>query len=246
MTSKELVTLFPRLYHLAEIGQWDSIRAYGLESTSTLLDRYGIAGKPREAIESCRRPAAVTLNHPQFASVVIRDQRPMSESVLAQCLIDMTPRGWYRLLNRQVFFWLTFKRLERLLKARLNRNRPHTLLVVDTAALLHTYRSQIRLSAINSGCTRPPLPRGRQTFRSLHAYPFAERCRQRRPTDAVVELTVPRKVSDITQFLLRVEEVRGLTVERTLWQRIPSDAYLSKLVSTRTRRSPALSDRSIL
>ena len=219
MTEAELVTHFPRLYHMAEAGTWPSIRAHGLESTSALLDRFGVRGAARAAVESARRAAAVTVTHPDYGTAVVRDQRPIAESVLARCLTGLTPRAWYRLLNRQVFFWPTEERLRRLLGARFNRGRPHCLLTVDTAALLARHGRRVRLSPINSGCTRPPMPRGRGTFRTVAAYPFAERCRRRKPAEAVAEVTVLGKVPDIADVVLRVEHVRGGVVEEVIWER---------------------------
>lgn len=42
VTPEELANLYPRLYHMAEPGSWESIRRYGLLSTSSLLSLFEI------------------------------------------------------------------------------------------------------------------------------------------------------------------------------------------------------------
>src|ERR1051326_2357851 len=90
-----------------------------------LLVMFEIQGDDRFAIESQHRPEPVTLRHPVHGEVVIRDQIPMRESSLRQCLVNMTPRQWYEFLNRRTFFWMTQERLLTLLAARAYRDRIH-------------------------------------------------------------------------------------------------------------------------
>jgi integrase len=93
----------------------------------------------------------------------------------------MTPRQWYELLNRKVFFWVTSERVKGLLQARRYRSETHTVITVDTASLLERYMNEITLSPINSGSTLyNPQPRGRRTFSALSDYPFIDR-RKKRP-----------------------------------------------------------------
>jgi hypothetical protein len=47
VTEEELVSIYPRLWHMAEDGSWPSIADNGLLSTSALLDLYGVSGKSR-------------------------------------------------------------------------------------------------------------------------------------------------------------------------------------------------------
>ena len=214
MTEGELAELIgdcPTLYHMAENGSWPSIQRHGLLSTSALLDLYGVHGPERDAIEGCRRPGAVPLQHPALGRAVIRDQMPMDDAGLRKCLLDgLAPEDWYRLLNRKVFFWLTRARLLRLMDAKLNRDLAHDVLELDTAALVEAYRPAISLSPINSGATRPfPAPRGLATFQPIAAYPYAH-WRSKRPRgERVVELAVDRGVPDAARFVRKVTTTKG-------------------------------------
>ena len=214
MTDAELAELIrdcPTLYHLAERGNWPSIRRHGLLSTSALLDLYGVQGPERDAIEGRRRPEGVRLAHPALGQAVIHDQAPMDDAGLRKCLLDgLSPEDWYRLLNRKVFFWLTRTRLLRLLDAKLNRDLEHDVLELDTAALVEAYRGAITLSPINSGATRPfPAPRGATTFLSIDAYPYAHWRSKRPKGERVVELAVDQGVPDIARFVRRVTTMQG-------------------------------------
>jgi hypothetical protein len=221
ITADELVNHFPRLYHMAELGTWPSIKAHGLLSTSALLDLYGVNGEERRLIESCRRPESVTIRHDKYGPAVIRDQKPMSDSALRKCLRGMTPIEWYRLLNAKVFFWLTPERVLGLLSARAYRDREHTVLVVDTAELLRLHHERVALSPINSGSTvYNPQPRGATTFQALEVYPF-ERWRKKRgsATKAVAELAVDYRVPNIDGLVLRVERRKRSRLLEVLYER---------------------------
>ena len=102
--ARALARRHPRLFHMTEAGNGEAIRARGLWSTSALLDRNGVTGEARAAIEASRRAAGVRL--PDGA--VIRDNGVLREGLLAPLLPSgMVPRDWYRLLNAHVFFWPT-------------------------------------------------------------------------------------------------------------------------------------------
>jgi hypothetical protein len=93
------------LFHMAERGSWDSIRERGLLSTSALLDLYGVTGAERQAIESMRRPSSVPLNASGLPNAVVRDQIPMTDARLRQCLpAHITLTDWYKILNTKAFF----------------------------------------------------------------------------------------------------------------------------------------------
>lgn len=212
ISAERLSELYPRVYHMAEEGAWDSIRRRGLLSTTALLDLFEIQGDDRFAIESRHRAQPVTLRHPVHGEVVIRDQIPMRESSLRQCLVNMTPRQWYEFLNRRTFFWMTQERLLTLLAARAYRDRTHCVLTVDTTQLLAMHRDRIRLSPINSGSTiYRPQRRGRSTFRTLRDYPFEERRRLRGVKNAIAEMCVDSGVPDVANFVVRVAHMRGPT-----------------------------------
>jgi hypothetical protein len=110
LTPALLAALYPRLYHMAEAGRWDSIRDAGLLSTTALLDLFGVTGPERASIESARRPQSVELRHPAHGRAVIRDNIPMRDSALLKCLVGCSPQEWYEILNRRVFSFLAFTR----------------------------------------------------------------------------------------------------------------------------------------
>src|SRR5688500_9803141 len=111
MSPAQLAEVYPQLYHMAEEGTWQSISKNGLRSTSALFDLFEISGKARFEIESKRRRQSKTLTHETYGSAVIRDQKPLRDSSLEKCLIDLTVPEWYRVLNGKVFFWVTKDRL---------------------------------------------------------------------------------------------------------------------------------------
>jgi hypothetical protein len=213
----QFVARYPYLWHMAEDGTWPSIQKHGLRSTSSLLDLYDVKDEQRRLIEACHRPVEVELRADGLPRTVIRDQAPMSDRQLLAVLDEgLTPSDWYRLLNERVFFWVSSNRLERLLGARLYRNRPHTVLKLDSRRILERYASSITLSPINSGATlfNPPR-RGPNTFRRLETYPFWERVAM--GADAVVELAVSGMVANIEECVVSVERRSVASQPVALW-----------------------------
>lgn len=205
-----LIARYPILFHMAEDSSWPSIRQHGLRSTSSLLDLYGYRGEDRVRIEAQHRPESIVIRRSGLNDAVIRDQKPMSDSALRRCLTGMTPAAWYKHLNNRVFFWSTEKGLRTLLNAAEYRDRPHIVLVCDTASLVERHGAQITLSAMNSGCTRPfAWPRGLATFKRIEKYPLAERLRRYGTARGVVEIAVDDAVPDVPGIVLRVERRQG-------------------------------------
>lgn len=211
---------YPRLFHMAEAGSWPGIRKHGLLSTSALLDLFEINGSQRTRIESEHRPASVPISHPRHGRAVIRDQKPMSDSALERCLMGMTPREWYELVNRRVYFWLVEERLNRLLMAKMYRNVEHVVMTIDTRSLVTAYEDVTTLSPINSGSTiRNPQRRGPQTFMRISDYPFDQRRRGRGRVGAIAELSIAHSVPDVARHVLVVERRLGSETIETLWRR---------------------------
>ena len=221
MEVQDLIRHYPRLFHMAESGTWESIRRHGLLSTIAILDLFEITGEERQKIAERRRPKSVAITHREHGAAVIRDQIPMSESALEKCLEPgITPSQWYTTLNRRVFFWLSADRLNRLLGARAYRSKQHCVLTLDTAEMLRRHAQHVTLSPINSGSTIfKPQPRGAATFRSIADYPFEERRRGRHISNAVVELVADYSIPDVKDFVIRVEERNGPTVVDILYER---------------------------
>ena len=218
MTVDELITNYPRLYHMANSGTWGSIKKWGLLSTTATLDLLKKNGPERFQIESCHRPKSVTLKHAEHGNFTIRDQVPMRESALLKCLEDMTPREWYELLNRKAFFWVTEQRVLKLLGAKLYREKEHLVLTIDTRSLLAVHGDRVLLSPINSGSTlyNPP-KRGRSTFLPISEYPFDERRRSRNVASSLAELTVDYSVPDLFNHTVRAESRKGSKILSVLY-----------------------------
>jgi hypothetical protein len=209
MTEAELITVFPRLFHVTDGRAWPSIQKHGLLSTSALLDLYDVRGDERLVFESRRRGTTMVLKRDGEPATVLRDQTPMSDKALFGCLVDgMTPREWYESLNHKVFFWTSHRRLQRLLTARAGRHTAQLVLTVDTRSLVAAHRERVLLSGMNSGSTiRRPLPRGPRTFLPIADFPYDERRKTRSAADALVELVVVGAVPDIISHLNAVDQV---------------------------------------
>lgn len=207
-----LASRYPVLYHMAEDGSWEGIRRLGLLSTSALLDRFEVGEGRRRRIESARRPEMEAIEHPEHGRALIRDNKPMQETVLERCLTGMSPRKWYEALNRRVFFWVDRRRLLKLLGARAYRDRPHLVLELDTAELLRRHAREVTLSAINSGATfaMNPAPRGPETFRRIEDRPAGK---------AVVELAVDYAVPGAADLAVRVGRWRGGEELGEVWRK---------------------------
>jgi hypothetical protein len=139
----------------------------------------------------------------------------MDDAGLKRALRDgLLPADWYRIVNRNVFFWVDEVRLERLLSAQAYRSQRHLVCVTDTARLLERHADRVTLSPMNSGATKPrPHPRGRDTFLSLEQYPFEDRVR--RGLRPIVELAVEYAVLDITELLIEVRHAVARRPPRT-------------------------------
>jgi hypothetical protein len=151
---------------------------------------------------------------------VIRDQGPLK--FLDRCLEPgTTPEEYLAALNGRVFFWLTAERVERLLGARRYRTKPQTVLHLDTARLLDRYGDQVQLAPYNTGSMHVPNAPRRDidVFVDLDKYPYDKwrACRGGR-SDAVVELTVPYAVPDVSDFVVRVERWNGGALTEVLHQ----------------------------
>jgi len=207
MDLKTLIELHPRFYHMAEAGTWPSIKANGLLSTSSVLDRFGISGKAREVFEYEHRPTKMRVG-PSIGGIVLRDQKPMAPDRLVKALSDgTTPREWYRLLNGMVFMWARQERLYGLLGARSYRTLKHDVLTIDSEGLLNSYASRAWLCHMNSGNTFPYFQaRGKDLFKRIPDYPSKK---NGKPAKDIVEVVVDYSVPDIRDFVVKVQRMRG-------------------------------------
>jgi hypothetical protein len=221
LTEEELVKTYPRLWHMAHDGAWPAIRDHGLMSSAALLDAYGVAGDERTGLIGERRPESVPLVRRGLPGAVLRDQKPMHDAALERCLDDgLTPADWYELLNSRSFFWLSRDRIWGLLRARAYREKPQTVLTLDTQGIVSAHRDRIWLSPINSGSTLfKAQRRGRATFARICDFPFQARAATRSPAKNVVELLVEHSVPNVRDHVLAVHRVRDQEIVAEVWRR---------------------------
>jgi hypothetical protein len=207
---------------MAMDGSWPSISEIGLQNTTNLLDKFEVSEADRAELLTKRRPASVPIQHAEFGEAVVRDQIPLLDNDLENCLLDgLTPLDWHKRLNERVFFWTNPTRLTTLLSARAYRDQAHHVLEVDTRSLVEAYYDAIELTPMNSGCTRPwKHPRGKDTFLPIDQYPYQKRLKGRRKDDAVVELTVIGGVPDIKNFTIRVSRMQKGSVLEQLYPHV--------------------------
>lgn len=196
MTNEELAEKYPVLYHMAEGGSWPSIQKHGLLSTEALLKLFEIAEDRQEKILSRWRSGPEVISHPLHGTAVLRDQSPMPEAELQNCLNAMTSRQWYQLVNGKVFFWAREWHLRSFLRA--YRGRSHLVISIDAALLLKLHGERVRLCHINSGSVRGRKMRGTDTFKTVADYSGSP--------SSVREVTVEFKLSGIQTLAVSVKE----------------------------------------
>jgi hypothetical protein len=211
MHPDRLVQLHPHVYHMAEAGTWDSIRARGLMSTSAVLDHFKVSGIERQRIERGHRPTKITVRPDALDGIVLRDQIPMPPDRLLMALGDEAAlEAWYATINAKVFFWATEERLHRLLNARHYRQLEHDVLTVNTATLVAAHGPAMWLCHMNSGNTFPmPIRRDASIFKRILDYPVN---RNNNPIKDIVEVTVDHLVPDIARHVIEVRRMRGSDV----------------------------------
>lgn len=215
MQSRDLIRLYPELFHVAADDSWPQIERHGLLSPTALVTRWGVKqGAPQAAILGRRRSESRILEHPDFGTAVLRHQKALHEPSLADSLDDMSVAEWYDLLNDRVFFFLQRNRLNEVLGARLYRDDAHTVITLNTKSLVAAYEDEIELSALNSGYAQrhSKEPRGRDTFQSIEEFAHPSRAHAVTKTQDVAELAVRRGVRDIRDHVVRVERMRDGTV----------------------------------
>ena len=164
--ASDLIELCPHLYHVTACDNWESILQHGLLPVSALLERFEDDDGERGRRERRHRSGSETLEHPEHGRAILRDQKPLNESMLRHCLLDdLMPEDWYQILNQRVFFWPNCDRVKTFLRTPYYRSMRHLLIVVRTDRLLADCSDRIELSPINSGATRSvEHKRGRGTF----------------------------------------------------------------------------------
>lgn len=212
MLTSDLVRLYPTLFHTAADGRWLSIHEHGLLSTEAVLQKWEVDEARRRELLTTVRSESTAIEHPVLGSAVVRDQGPIHEPSLRECLTDLTVEQWLQKLNERVFFFLQRGQVDGLVGARRYRDTPSLVLIIDTASLVAAHEERIELCRINSGFAQrhSKSPRGSDTFMSIADYPHPHRAepgRADRPD--VKELTVLGGVPDIGRHVRSVQRVVG-------------------------------------
>jgi hypothetical protein len=203
-----LIARYPRIFHMAEAGSWESIQERGLLSASATLDLFEVTGQKRAAYESEQRQSMMSVLPERADRIVLRDQKPMPPDRLQRALTDGTsPAEWYALINCKVFFWAQEHRLLTLLNARDYRHKEHDVLTVNSDTLIRQYASRTRLCHMNSGNTWPmPHARDVGVFQPIDTYSTRP---NGAPRKEVVEVVVEYSVPDIAKHVVEVRRMRG-------------------------------------
>lgn len=194
------------IYHMAEKGSWPCIQRFGLLSTSAILDLCSIAGNDRLELESQLRTDTARIPHPICGEICIRDQDPMKDRPVNGIFLDSllengtTAQGWLEFLNGKTFFWVSKREFKKMLCARLYRDKPHWVLVIDARAFLGEYANKASVSDQNSGSLYSKKTRGPSTFVPLL------RCQAK---SNIVELAVDYAVPNIEKYTTSVVECVG-------------------------------------
>lgn len=215
MLPEKLFEMYPRLYHMAEAGTWESIRERGLLSASAVLDLFHVEGNQRSVYELEHRRQMLSVLPGQPDPIALRDQKPMPPERLRFALTDgTTPEQWYRLINGKVFFWAEHHRLIRLLNA--YGNDEHDVLILDTRSLVSNYLQNVWLCHMNSGNTLPiPHHRNVHIFKRIQEFPVKN---NGKPEKAVVEVLVDYSVPDVAEHTLEVVRMKRDRVIRRIWK----------------------------
>ena len=210
MTPRELAERHSRLFHATPAGAAQSILERGLYSAKDILHHWEVEPSLSACYLTCRRRLPVPLDHPERGLIVLNDNAPLSETKLAKVLDDgLTSANWLEMLNSRVFFFVSEAPLCRLKGARLNRERPKDVLVLDTERLALAYGHAMEIVPINTGNTNhQPARRGLSTFAALHGTNYQEwRWRRaKKSPDAIKEVAVRGSIPDIANFVLEVRE----------------------------------------
>jgi hypothetical protein len=186
------------------------ILRHGLQPPLALLDLHGADEATRAAVLA-RRAASVPLPHPVHGTAWITDNAPLDDRKLAAVLDDgLTPEDWRRMLAERVFLWPEEGHALHLASARLYRDQPRTLLVLDTLSLATAHAERMAICPINSGQTLyVPARRGRATFAPLLATDYAQwrRARSKATPDRIKEVTVTGGVPDLSRHLVEVRDL---------------------------------------
>ena len=192
-------SLPPFVFHMIDEANWESVAVRGLLSASRLIDAFADSTQ-RATMKSTFRSSTVVLP----GGCRLLDQQPMPPSCLVRCLDQpLQPADWYVAVNDRVYFWTSFRRLQRHRAACLDRAQ--VILFVDTQKLLAKHSDEAEVTPFNSGnARRLAAKRGHRTFVPYATWLDSAWRHEMRPDSPVrpanhrpVELVVRDRVADI-------------------------------------------------
>lgn len=76
MDADALTAAYPRLFHVAAAGSWESLRQHGLRRTNYILAKGGLSVATADRLLHERRPKPFTFEHPELGQETLRDHKP--------------------------------------------------------------------------------------------------------------------------------------------------------------------------
>lgn len=176
-----------------------------MHSTKALVADANLREPEKHALLTSRRRSAIAIQHREFGSITINDNRPLAMESLATCLDDgLTPEDWLNLLNARVFFFTHPVRLDSLRNATATRTTDKIVLAFDTLRLARHYADAIEVAPFNTGNTmRRPALRGLDTFARLPETDYAQWRRRRgnKSPDKIQEVVTRGSVLNVPTYL---------------------------------------------
>jgi hypothetical protein len=207
MTPEQFTSRCRSLWHIGPAGSWSRISELGFRTAEQLIRAADLDEEARARLLAEPRRAAVTLRV-DGGEVVLRDQgRLFGRADLTTVLGDgLTVADWVGLLNRRVYFFTDGSAMRTLRDKYVQLDGAQDVLTLSPLRLLQAARSQLELSAQNTGAiARVKGPqKGRDTFLSLVRFP------DRKPA----EVTVVDGLDDLSVVVSAERHHRDGTIER--------------------------------
>lgn len=164
----------PVLYHLTREDAWKPIMKHGLHCAHSLvtLDR-GEESATKLLTE--RRTGPEQLG-PNAYGAVLRDQDPISDAMLDQCLAltETTRAQWFDLINRRSYLFARDADLVKMRNRYVNAGETVDVMEVKTQNwlfFLQTRKVPVEVATVSASSTpRTPSPRGPSTWTPLSTY----------------------------------------------------------------------------
>lgn len=197
MTPDQFLARCKQIWHVAPAGAWASMATGGLRTAHQLIEAADLDENERQQLLTSPRSKETRLTV-AGQPVLLRDQEPLLRADLHSLLEPgLTVSDWVRTLNQRVYLFTDPVAMRKMLDKYVERDGAQEVLTFSPRRLLDAARSEIALSAQNSGAVarRSDPYKGRDTFLSITRFP------DRRPA----EITVVNGLADLTGIVMRVE-----------------------------------------